>query len=114
GPHSNGFSLIRKLLNSKDGPLMKTCFSPTRIYVDEVQLLQRELGPGLKGLAHITGSGFLNIPRINESVDYEIALPETFTIPKVFLELKRKGKLSWDELYTTFNMGFGLIAVVES
>lgn len=116
GPHSNGFSLIRKLLRggSRDRKLTQDCFAPTRIYVDAVSALHRELGPQLKGLAHITGSGFLNIPRINDKVDYDIALPDTFEIPGVFLELKARGKLSWDELYTTFNMGIGMVAVVES
>ncbi len=116
GPHSNGFSLIRKLLRGKvkDAAMMKACMQPTRIYVDPVATLHHELGPQLKGLAHITGSGFLNIPRINDGVNYDIELPDTFNMPKVFNELRTRGKLSWTDLYTTFNMGFGMIAVVES
>lgn len=116
GPHSNGFSLIRKLLRgkAKDKSMMEACLAPTRIYVDAVNALHHELGPQLKGLAHITGSGFLNIPRINDGVDYDIEFPDTFEPPKVFAELKNRGKLSWQELYTTFNMGIGMVAVVES
>lgn len=120
GPHSNGFSLIRKLLSgasngaaARDRALLKTCFEPTRIYVDAISTLQAEISSQLKGLAHITGSGFLNIPRINDRVNYDIELPDTFSIPKVFLELKARGKLSWEELYTTFNMGIGMVAVIE-
>lgn len=115
GPHSNGFSLIRKLLKSKakDKALMNACLEPTRIYVDAVAALHHEVGPQLKGLAHITGSGFLNIPRINAGFDYELTIPDTFDFPECFLELKSRGKLSWSELYTTFNMGIGMVAVVE-
>lgn len=115
GPHSNGYSLVRKLLKgaAKDRAMMQACLKPTRIYVDAVSALQRELGLHLKGLAHITGSGFLNIPRINDNVSYDLSLPPTFKFPKVFDELRTRGKLSWDELYTTFNMGFGMIVVVE-
>lgn len=115
GPHSNGFSLIRKLLRgtAKDKALMKSCLEPTRIYVDAVSTLQHEIGPQLKGLAHITGSGFLNIPRINPGFDYEIELHDTFEVPEVFMELKSRGKISWSEMFTTFNMGIGMVAVVE-
>jgi phosphoribosylformylglycinamidine cyclo-ligase len=116
GPHSNGFSLIRKLLKgkAKDRAFMDRCFEPTQIYVDAIATLHHELGPQLKGLAHITGSGFLNIPRINDKVNYQIQLPDTFEMPDVFEELKSRGKLSWQEMYTTFNMGFGMVMVVES
>jgi phosphoribosylformylglycinamidine cyclo-ligase len=115
GPHSNGFSLIRKLLRggARDAALRKACLAPTRIYVDAVTKLHAELGPQLKGLAHITGSGFLNIPRINDGVDYELELPTSFSVPRVFEELKSRGKLSWPELFTTFNMGIGMVAVIE-
>lgn len=115
GPHSNGYSLIRKLLRgkAKDAKMMRACLEPTRIYVDPVAMLQHEIGPQLKGLAHITGSGFLNIPRINAGFDYEITLPDTYDIPALFLELKSRGKLSWSEMYTTFNMGIGLVAAIE-
>ncbi|MEW6056966.1 MAG: phosphoribosylformylglycinamidine cyclo-ligase [Bdellovibrionota bacterium] len=115
GPHSNGFSLIRKLLDKKprDAKLVRECFEPTRIYVDAVIALRKTLRHNLKGLAHITGSGFLNIPRINDCFDYQIQLPRSFKIPKLFLQLKTRGKLSWEELYTTFNMGVGLVAVVS-
>jgi phosphoribosylformylglycinamidine cyclo-ligase len=115
GPHSNGFSLIRKLLKvgKRDAKLMKACLEPTRIYVEAVTELHSALGPQLKGLAHITGSGFLNIPRINDSVDYELRLPKSFETPWVFQELARRGKLTPKEQYTTFNMGIGMVAVVD-
>jgi phosphoribosylformylglycinamidine cyclo-ligase len=77
-------------------------------------LLQKELGHQLKGLAHITGSGFLNIPRINEGFDYQIELPDTFFIKDEFIELKKRAAMSWSEAFTTWNMGVGLVVIVES
>jgi len=107
GPHSNGFSLIRKLIREKY--LLKKCLIPTKIYVREA----KKLKPFLKGLAHITGSGFLNVPRMNENVDYDIQFPKNWKISNIFLELKKRGNLSWEELFTTFNMGIGMVCVVS-
>lgn len=115
GPHSNGFSLIRKLVRGKarDRKFMEQCLAPTRIYVKPVLALHQALGRDLKGLAHITGSGFLNIPRISENVDYRLQYESMDEIPPVFHELKKRGNLSWKELFTTFNMGIGMVCVVS-
>lgn len=114
GPHSNGFSLIRKLLKPKDKALLAEAFVPTKIYVKPFLELRREIGAALKGAAHITGSGFLNIPRMNEKFDYEIQFPSYFEMPRIFNELKKRGRLSWAEMFTTFNMGIGMVVAVES
>lgn len=112
GPHSNGYSLIRKLIEG-DKTLARAVFAPTRIYVEAISALRGAIGSQVKGLAHITGSGFLNIPRINEGYDYDIEIPGSFNTPKIFETLKLRGKLSWEEMYTTFNMGIGMVAAVE-
>lgn len=116
GPHSNGFSLIRKLIPRSRAKtrLLRECFKPTRIYVDEFNLLKRTCGNGLHGMAHITGSGWLNVPRLNEDCDYVFDLDKAgYKMPWVFEELARVGKLSLHELFTTFNMGVGLVIAVD-
>lgn len=109
GFHSNGFSLIRKILDTFNchEDLKKACLTPTKIYVRTiVELIGRE--PNLiKGMANITGSGFLNIPRMNEKFDYAIIKePE---LPWFMQEICTLSGLSKRELYKTFNMGIGMV-----
>ncbi|MEM7442314.1 MAG: phosphoribosylformylglycinamidine cyclo-ligase [Pseudomonadota bacterium] len=123
GLHSNGFSLVRKIVSDQDlnyddqapfdltKTLGQALLSPTRIYVPACLSLIRE--GTAKAFAHITGGGLLeNIPRI---------LPEgfgckldasTWTLPPVFAWLREAGKLTDDDLARTFNTGLGMIAVV--
>lgn len=108
GFHANGFSLIRKLLNEGEEDLKRELLAPTLIYEKQVrELLEREL---IHGLAHITGGGFLNIPRMNNTFDYFIE-DDTFwreAPPFMKFIIKRSG-LSLPELQRTFNMGLGLV-----
>ncbi len=118
GPHSNGFSLIRKLLKpisrKSEKAFFNACFTPTMIYTDAILALKKVLGKNLKGMAHITGSGFLNIPRIQEKFDYEIFYPKNKLKNQwVFKELQKRGNLSNLEMFTTFNMGIGLVLAVS-
>jgi len=112
GFHSNGFSLIRQLLSSDgNADLKKLALTPTRIYVKSLQpLLQKGW---IKGLAHITGSGFLNIPRISTKVDYQITMPPLDSRPQVFQWVFENSGLDSEELYKTFNMGVGMVVIVD-
>ncbi|MDR3608277.1 MAG: phosphoribosylformylglycinamidine cyclo-ligase [Oligoflexia bacterium] len=113
GAHSNGYSLLRKLLeNEPDFEIRaRELLTPTRIYA-------KSLGPliaarAFKGLAHITGSGFLNVPRISSKVSYEINLPSADERPRIFDWIRDRSGLPLEELAQTFNLGIGMIAVVE-
>ncbi|MDA8407285.1 MAG: phosphoribosylformylglycinamidine cyclo-ligase [Deltaproteobacteria bacterium] len=124
GLHSNGFSLVRKALlekaeyslNSKfpdsDKTLGEELLTPTRIYVKPVLSLLGQIS--VHGMAHITGGGFYgNIPRVlPESVVANIA-PETWDVPPIFKMLKRHTGLDDREMFTTFNMGIGMIMIIN-
>ena len=120
GPHSNGYSLIRKLVSvasadqqtQVDGKaLFDRLLTPTRIYVKSMLALAQKVP--VKGFAHITGGGLTdNIPRV---------LPEGFEVElhrrswardPVFDWLAATGKIAAAEMYRTFNCGIGMIVVV--
>ena len=114
GFHSNGYSLLRRLIPAgPEGDLLaRELITPTRIYTKAVLPLIR--AGAVKGLAHITGSGFLNVPRMSEKVSYEIRLPELEQLPKVFSWIREQTPSSLEELAQTFNLGLGMIAVVPA
>ena len=125
GPHSNGYSLIRKLVENSgldcaspapfapDQTLGKALLTPTRIYVKSLLAALRTC-KGIKGFAHITGGGFTeNIPRVlpqgtTAHVDLSMLQP-----PPVFGWLQSEGGMDENEMLTTFNCGIGMIAVVS-
>ncbi|WP_339312663.1 phosphoribosylformylglycinamidine cyclo-ligase [Paenibacillus sp. FSL M7-0896] len=123
GIHSNGFSLVRKLLLEEDGygldevvpelgaPLADVLLAPTKIYVKPLLSLLEQLP--VKGMAHITGGGFIeNIPRVlPEHVNVEINYG-SWPIQPVFSLMQSKGQVSNRDMFTTFNMGVGLVLVV--
>lgn len=123
GVHSNGFSLVRKLLLEQHGykltdeveelggTLGATLLEPTKIYVKPLLKLIQSLE--VKGMAHITGGGFIeNIPRmLPEGVNVEIQ-HGTWPVLPIFELMQAKGEISDSDMYTTFNMGIGLVMVV--
>lgn len=125
GVHSNGFSLVRKLLLEEDGydlnetvdelgaPLADVLLAPTKIYVKPLLSLLEQLP--VKGMAHITGGGFIeNIPRVlPDNVDVEINYGSWPILP-IFNLLQSKGNVSNRDMFTTFNMGIGLVLVVDA
>lgn len=127
GLHSNGFSLVRHILFKQCGLSADDTFpetgrtigeellTPTRIYVKPVLALRERLGHlTIKGAAHITGGGMTeNIPRvIPQGLGVEIYRKEWPVLP-IFHFLQRMGSVDMDEMYRVFNMGIGLVLVVE-
>ena len=108
GPHSNGYTLIRKLFNG-DKEIGKQLVEPTRIYVKEVMNLIKQVE--VHGIAHITGGGLDNINRINDNFQYVIDSP--LPVPSVFDWLQERGDVEDGEMYRTFNMGMGMIIIVD-
>ena len=123
GIHSNGYSLVRKIvfereeldLNQKieglEGTLGEELLKATRIYVDPVLGLTKEFD--IKGLVHITGGGFYeNIPRVlPQGLSAHIDKKE-IDIPYIFDLLKEWASLDEKEMYSTFNMGVGMIIIL--
>ena len=119
GPHSNGYSLIRKILERQDlvpnVELVDDLLAPTRIYVRAVLETIRALPEAVHGLVHITGGGFYeNIPRIfgDRALAACINL-DAWRRPDVFGWLQQAGNVAEKEMLTTFNCGIGMILVVD-
>jgi phosphoribosylformylglycinamidine cyclo-ligase len=124
GVHSNGYSLVRKIVDlsglawSDDAPfatgtpLSEALLTPTRIYVKPL-LSALAAGLGIKALAHITGGGFIdNIPRVlPEHLAAHVDL-NAVTVPKVFGWLSKIGGVNQHEMLRTFNCGVGMLVAV--
>ncbi|MGQ9706080.1 MAG: phosphoribosylformylglycinamidine cyclo-ligase [bacterium] len=123
GVHSNGFSLIRKLLDEcllddneilADGrSIIEILMEPTVIYVEQVRAIRRE-GINIKGVANITGGGFYsNIPRIlPEGLAVKI-YRERWKVLDIFNDIQRAGNIDDNEMFSTFNMGVGMVIIID-
>jgi phosphoribosylformylglycinamidine cyclo-ligase len=122
GPHSNGYSLIRRLLSvggasahtQLDGrSLYEQLLRPTRIYVKSLLALIKALP--VHGLAHITGGGLTdNIPRVLREGLQARLQPTRWPQPAIFEWLARTGNIKPSEMYRTFNCGIGMIAILPA
>ena len=124
GVHSNGFSLVRKICFEHMGFTMDTpvpefgctlgekLITPTRLYPKTCLPLIEKFD--IHGMVHITGGGFYdNIPRIlPEGCDAEVNA-EAWEVPVVFKKLQEWGNVPWKEMYRTFNMGVGMVLVID-
>jgi phosphoribosylformylglycinamidine cyclo-ligase len=121
GPHSNGYSLIRKILevtqadlNQKVGQhtLAQALMAPTRIYVKPLLKLLKTYP--VHAMAHITGGGLLeNIPRVMPARTKASINSNRWVMPEVFSWLQKGGNISSEEMYRTFNCGIGMVLIVS-
>ncbi|MGN1119481.1 MAG: phosphoribosylformylglycinamidine cyclo-ligase [Oscillospiraceae bacterium] len=123
GVHSNGFSLVRKVFNVNEQNLKMfypelgmslgdALLTPTKIYVKSVLDLISKLP--VKSISHITGGGFYeNIPRaLPDGVSAKIS-KASYEVPAIFKLLQKEGSISEHDMYNTFNMGIGMMLVVD-
>ncbi len=123
GPHSNGFSLIRKVVEvsgkswetqlSDGKTLADAVMEPTRIYVK--QILEAMKTVTIKGMAHITGGGLLeNIPRVLPEGTQCVIKAGSWKRPEVFNWLQQEGHIEDHEMYRVFNNGIGMAVIVAA
>jgi phosphoribosylformylglycinamidine cyclo-ligase len=122
GIHSNGYTLVRKIMENNDLSYTDTfpdgfypgktigevLLTPTQIYVEEIVALLKKVN--VHGLAHITGGGLRNLPRLNKKVNFVIEDP--FEPQPIFTFLQKYGDVDDKQMYQTFNMGMGFTVIV--
>jgi phosphoribosylformylglycinamidine cyclo-ligase len=114
GFHSNGYSLLRKIFSEKElcGPVGRKLLRPTIIYVRPILALLKKLS--LKGIVNITGGGFYdNLPRVIPKGLGARIDRKTWKAPEIFRVAQRAGNISDHEMYKTFNMGIGMVVIIE-
>lgn len=124
GAHSNGYSLLRKILQRANArpeqdfhgqPLGDVVMAPTHLYVKPVLAVLKDFGKQIKGLAHVTGGGLLdNVPRILQPGLQARLHRDTWQMPKLFSWLQQQGGVADTEMYRVFNCGIGMVAVVPA
>ena len=121
GPHSNGYSLIRKIIEVSgaklDAPLSEktlgeALMAPTRIYVKPILELMKSVP--LNALSHITGGGLLeNIPRVLPANTKAVIDTNSWQMPEVFNWLQTNGNVKDTDMFLTFNCGVGMILAID-
>ena len=126
GLHSNGFSLVRKIVFDKmkftgdekfsdDKTLGEELLTPTRLYPATCLPIIKKFGADIHGLIHITGGGFYdNIPRALPENCGAIINADAWTVPKIFKLLQEWGNVPRREMFRTFNCGIGMILIVDA
>ncbi len=122
GPHSNGYSLIRKVIEKSGADLAETfdgatlgerLLEPTRIYIKPLLKLFEQVE--VHALAHITGGGLLeNIPRVMPNDTAARVNVQSWEQPAIFEWLQHAGNIEASEMYRTFNCGLGMVLVVDA
>ena len=120
GPHSNGYSLVRKVIEVSNASLDQACgetslgdalLAPTRIYASSILKVLKTIP--LHALAHITGGGLLeNIPRVLPENTQAILDEQSCQLPPVFEWLQSNGNIEMNEMHRTFNCGIGMAVIV--
>ena len=122
GPHSNGYSLIRKVIEVSKATLSQDCggvslgealLAPTRIYVSSILSVLKTID--IHAMAHITGGGLSeNIPRVLPAATQAVIQKNSWEFPEVFKWLQRSGNIEQSEMTRTFNCGVGMVIIVAS
>jgi phosphoribosylformylglycinamidine cyclo-ligase len=122
GPHSNGYSLIRRVLEHTGAEpgqplggttLANALLAPTRIYVASLQALLAEIE--VRAIAHITGGGLLeNVPRVLPEGTRAVIEADSWERAPIFDWLRHEGRIADDEMYRTFNCGVGMVVCVAA
>lgn len=123
GPHANGYSLIRKILDHSQAnihqslagdthTLSEALLAPTRIYTKSLLTLVKQLP--VHAISHITGGGLLeNLPRVLPNGTSAVINTQSWKIPPVFQWLQQQGNVNMTEMYRTFNCGVGMVLCVS-
>lgn len=125
GVHSNGFSLVRRVFTMTPEALSRyydelgcslgeTLLKPTKIYVKALRAV-KEAGVTIKACSHITGGGFYeNVPRMLPDGMRAVIEKNSYPILPIFHMLMREGNIAEEMMYNTFNMGIGMMTVVDA
>ncbi|PIT59750.1 phosphoribosylformylglycinamidine cyclo-ligase [Snodgrassella alvi] len=123
GIHSNGYSLVRKIIErtqpeldaefENGKTLRQAIIAPTRLYVKPILAALKQFT--IKGIAHITGGGISeNVPRILPDNTVAAIDTQSWPLPKLFQWLQQAGQVDMQEMYRTFNCGIGMVVIVDA